>query len=78
MGLATSEGLSSKERIQEWIKSQSSVFLDQWAGSEHSNPALDVVKRLEEASEKLDPKSTACLSALTVSVCVCVCVCVCA
>lgn len=63
--VVTPEVPSSKDRIQEWIRNQSSLFLE--AVSEESHPALDVVKGLADAVEKLDPKNPTCLTALTVS-----------
>lgn len=61
---ATTAVLSSKERVQEWIRQQSSLFLE--SVREDSNPALDMVTRLAEASEQLDPQSPYCLTALSV------------
>ena len=65
VGGATPEGPSSKERLQEWICQQSSSFLE--CVREDSNPALEVVSRLADASERLHPKSSSCLAALSVS-----------
>ncbi len=72
VGGATPEGSSSsssKERLQEWICQQSSCFLE--SVREDSNPALEVVTRLADASERLHPKSPSCLAALSVSQCAC-------
>lgn len=56
-----------KERLQGWIREHAASFLKKWVASEDSNPAFEVVKKLREATQKLDPKSPTCLSALTVS-----------
>lgn len=56
-----------KDRIQQWIQQQAAGFLDKWAGPAHCNPAQQVVARLKEAAQGLDPKSPSCLASLSVS-----------
>lgn len=56
-----------KDRIQQWIRQQAAGFLDKWAGPSSSNPSHQVVTRLNEAAQSLDPKSSTCLASLTVS-----------
>ena len=58
-----------KDRIQQWIQQQAAGFLEKWAGPSHSNPAHQVVARLKEAAQGLDPKSPSCLTSLTVRNC---------
>lgn len=56
-----------KDRIQQWIQQQAAGFLEKWAGPSHSNPAHQVVARLKEAAQGLDPKFPSCLTSLSVS-----------
>ncbi len=63
---ASGEEGNLKDRIQQWIQQQASGFLDKWAGPSSINPALDIVARLKETGQGLDPKSTKCLGALNV------------
>jgi len=56
---------TNKDKIQAWIQTQSNDFLEKC--TKYSNPALEVVSKLENASGKLDPLSPTCLQALTVS-----------
>ena len=60
-------GDSSKGRIQDWIHHRVSGFLQKWDGSVDQNPALNIVKKLVDASQELDPGSVSCLSAVGVS-----------
>ena len=64
---AKTTGDSSKDRIQHWIHQQISGFLQKWEGSANQNPALNVVNKLVDASQELDPGSVSCLSAVGVS-----------
>jgi hypothetical protein len=66
-GASVAEEGNLKDRIQEWIQQQASGFLDKWAGPSSSNPSHQVVLRLNEAVQALDPKLTSCLTSLNVS-----------
>lgn len=69
-GSEVGQGGSTKERLQQWIKRQSEVFLERWCGpGSEQNPALEVMKRLGEAALQLDVGSPLCGTALQVSVC---------
>lgn len=65
-GASVEEG-KVKDRIQQWIQQQAAGFLDKWAGPSSSNPSHQVVLRLNEAAQSLDPKSSLCLTSLKVS-----------
>ncbi len=56
-----------KESIQEWIQKQASGFVERWSEAAEKNPALEVVKRLQEASEQLEVDSLESMEALRVS-----------
>ena len=66
-GGGSGEEENVKDRIQKWIQQQAGGFLEKWAGPSHSNPAHQVVSRLKEAAQGLDPKSPSCLASLNVS-----------
>ncbi len=65
-GAVGSPTKSVKENIQDWIQKQASGFLERWSGVADKNPALDVVKRLSEATQELDDISAASVEAIKV------------
>lgn len=60
----TTATATSKDRIQQWIQQQATGFLEKWAGPSSNNPSHQVVLRLNEAAQSLDPKSPMCLTSL--------------
>ena len=58
---------SVKEKVNVWIHHQVVSFLDRWAQPDKQHPALEAVRRLTDAVEKLNLSSSNNLEPLKVS-----------
>lgn len=61
------QGLTTKQKIRDWIQNQATSFLEKWSveySSSDKNPALEVMRTLKKTVDNMDPSSTGCLNAI--------------